>query len=156
MTTVLINTTTVFIAVKTDFIAPGCRLPLIQRRSSWQRRRSPARWRRSSRKRGAGILENTLGFLSIFLDSPFCFPGYPILREFSFVGMSGIPVKRLTNSRLFLFSKWTVFIYATKSAVLVCKGQSESVQLFDWNRKNRGYCKIYPCEIIIDFIWVRA
>ena len=51
---------------------------------------------------GAGILENTLGFLSIFLTLPL-FPGYPILREFSFVRMSGIPVKRLTNSRLFIF-----------------------------------------------------
>ena len=35
-----VSVTTVFIAVKTDFIAPGCRLPLIQRRSSWQRRPS--------------------------------------------------------------------------------------------------------------------
>ena len=48
-----------------------------------------------------------------------CFPHFYVV--------SGV----LISSRLFLFSKWTVLIYTTKSAVLVCKGQSESVQLFD-------------------------
>lgn len=86
---------TVFVIMTTVFVIGGSRHPGAMESVFITVRRSP--W-----KRDTGIFENTLGFFCILYSSS-CFPVYSILREFSFDGMLGIPVKRLTNSRFFIF-----------------------------------------------------
>lgn len=77
------------IPMTTVFMALKCAVHPAWRRSSWQRRRSPARWRRSSRERAAGLPETGLFIRSIFLHHPQAGSGYSTLRKLRFTGLSG-------------------------------------------------------------------
>ena len=76
---------TVFVIMTTVFVIGGSRHPGAMESVFITVRRSP--W-----KRDTGIFEIPLDFF-VFPYSSSCFPVYSILREFSFDGMLGIPVK---------------------------------------------------------------
>ena len=137
--------TTVFIAMKSDFV--------------YDEFGTSRRWRRSSRKRGAGILENTLGwkwgvwslknshyFLTCFRTVSLSGFKYSILRKLRFIGMCRIREACLTKYMVLRWGRQVFYAYVTKSRILAEKSQFEIIRFEDRNRKTVGYCK--KCCII--------
>ena len=131
--------TTVFIAMKSDFVYDEFGTSRRWRRSSYW-------WGRSSWKWGVWYLKNSPYFLTCFRTVSLSGSKYSILRKLRFIGMCRIREACLTKYMVLRWGRQVFYAYVTKSRILAEKSQFEIIRFEDRNRKTVGYCK--KCCII--------
>ena len=130
----IISMTTVFIAMKSDFVYD-------EFGTSRRWRRSSSWWRRSSWKWSVWSLKNSPYFLTCFRTAPLSGFKYSILRKLRFIGMCRMRDACLTKYMVLRWGTQVFCAYVTKSKILAEKSQLKIIRYEDRNRKTVGYCK---------------
>ena len=126
--------TTVFIAMKSDFVYDEFGTSRRWRRSSYW-------WGPSSWRWGVWSLKNSHYFLTCFRTVSLSGSKYSILRKLRFIGMCRMRDVGLTKYMVLRWGTQVFCAYVTKSKILAEKSQLKIICFGDRNRKTVGYCK---------------